>query len=326
MAVRVLSACLAAGATRTAWAQGEPRRVGWLVTGKRANAEGFVNGQFGRLASRGWRLGTDLVLVPRFAENDLRALPALARELVATKPDIIVTGGSGPATAALGATRSIPIVVMYAAAPVEVGLVESLSRPGGNLTGTSAASPEFAGKLLDVLRSVRPSIERVAILRNPDNLGIQQYTPHAQAAAQRLGLKLHYFETRQPQQLRPEELDAARPDAIYVINDFVMGPLYATLARFALERRILSIGVDRNFVRAGGLLSLGPDQDEMEQVLVDYVDRILRGASPAVLPVREPTRFNLTINRRTAAAVGVTLTQELLLRAHEVLDAAVPPA
>ncbi|MBI5275599.1 MAG: ABC transporter substrate-binding protein [Burkholderiales bacterium] len=298
----------------------EPRRLGWLGTSTRDAQQPIIDVVMGRLDVRGWRLGRDIALVARFGNNRLEALPGAARELVALTPSAIISVGSPSSAAASRETRTIPIVMVYASTPVEVGLVQSLARPGGNVTGTTGSPPEVAGKLLEVLRVAQPTVARVAILRNPDNLGIRTYTQYSEATARRLDMTLKYFELRKAADLRLDDVAGFRPDALYIINDFVLIPLYETLLAFAREHRLLTIGVSRQFTEAGGLLSLGPDTDEMNDNVADYVDRVLRGASPATLPVREPSRYHIFVNRAAARAIGLPLSQELLLRTREVIE------
>jgi putative ABC transport system substrate-binding protein len=312
-----LAALAAAGARA---ADGEPWRVGWLGTSDSSQQQPLIDRFTRKIEARGYHVGRDLLLVPRLADNRLEALPALAHELVATQPAAIVAVGSSCAAALARQTRTVPIVALYLTSPVETGLVASLAKPGGNVTGSTANQAELAGKLLEVLKIADRRVVRVAILRNPDNLGIQAYSPHAAQTAQRLGMHLHYVELRRREDLQLDALDQIRPDALYVVNDFVVNGLLPQLLAYALERRIASIGIDRAFARSGGLLALGPDLDEMDGNIAEYVDRVLHGAAPALLPVREPSRYDLAVNRATARAIGLPLSQELLLRAQEVID------
>ena len=301
-------------------ADGEPRRIGWMATQTRAVQQPFVDAFAARLEARGYRIGRDFVMVGRFGDNNLQTLPAVARELVALQPAVIVAVGS-PCTAALAReTRTVPIIMAYASTPVEIGLVASLARPGGNITGTTASQPEVAGKLLEVLRVASSSITRVAIFRNPDNLGIKTFSPYAEDTARRLGMVLHYIDLRRSEDLQLDQVDRFKPDALYVINDFVVVPLYRVLLQYALEHRLPTIGVGKFFAQSGGLLSLGPDLEEMDANVAEYVDRVLKGASPALMPVREPSRYEIVVNRKTAQAIGLPVSHELLLRTHEVIE------
>ncbi|MBI5275596.1 MAG: ABC transporter substrate-binding protein [Burkholderiales bacterium] len=297
-----------------------PRRIGWLSLGTAAGNEPLRNSVAARLGDRGWLLGRDWVLVARYAQNDLDVLPDAARELLAQQPELVVAVGSSAALELHRLTRTVPVVMWYAITPVQLGLVASLARPGANVTGTTGNQVEMSGKLLETLRLADPRIARVAILRNPETKGITYYSPYAARTATQLGMMLHYFELRRPGDLKLEDLDWVRPDALYIVNDVVTAPLVPALLQYALDRRIATISVDRAFARAGGLLALGPDLDEMETNLVDCIDRILRGASPSTLPVREPSRYWLVLNRRTARAIGLALSNTLLVRAEEVID------
>ncbi|MBI5275606.1 MAG: ABC transporter substrate-binding protein [Burkholderiales bacterium] len=272
-----------------------------------------------RLQARGYVEGRDFVLEARYGERSDQRIAELARELAALRPAVIVGAGNAAAEALKRATREVPIIAVGVNAPVETGLVESLAKPGGNVTGTSISPAEGGGKLVEMLKAAAPATRRVVVVVNPDLRGAAPYIRSAEATAGALRLELSRYLVSKVEEFRWGDLDAQRPDALYVTADQVVSAITPGLIEYALSRRLPSIGVVRRFATAGGLMSLGPDPDELEEVLVDYILRIVDGAAPSSLPVREPARFRLVLNRTTAREIGLTLSQEILLRAHEIV-------
>jgi putative ABC transport system substrate-binding protein len=199
-------------------------------------------------------------------------------------------------------------------------LVQSLAHPGGNVTGTTYNQPEIAGKMVEVLKDVAPRVSRVAVIWNPDISTNQSYRAFADKAAERLAVALQYVDVRRPEDFRLDVLERLRVDALYVTLDATVAAITTQLIAFASQRKLPSIGVIRTFAERGGLVALGPDMDELETAVASYADRILRGAAPADLPVREPSKFVLTVNAKTAKAIGLTLPRDVLIRANEVIQ------
>jgi putative tryptophan/tyrosine transport system substrate-binding protein len=300
-------------------------RIGYLSTndpaGEAARAEAI------RLALRGLGYidGQNIAIEYRYAEGKLDRLPELAAELVRLKVDIIVvSGGSGGVRAAKNATKTIPIVMMSAGIdPVGAGLVESLARPGGNVTGITNLSRELGGKRLELLKEAVPKLARVAVLYDEASPGIvldvKEFLP---AAARALGLTIRSWEVRDADGFEKvfAALSKERPDGLSVVG---ASPLVFAngkrIAAFALKSRLPSMYINRNFVDAGGLMSYGPDQADSYRRVAYFVDRILKGAKPADLPVEQPVKFELVINLKTANQIGLTIPPDVLARATKII-------
>jgi putative ABC transport system substrate-binding protein len=299
-------------------------RIGYLSpvdpAGESTRSEGV------RLALRelGYIEGQNIAIEYRYAEAKLDRHPELAAELVRLKVDIIVVAGGDPIIRAVkNATKTIPIVMMHVGDPVEAGLVDSLARPGGNVTGLTLLSRELGGKRLELLKEAVPKVARVAVLYEPASpaivLDVKEVLP---AAARTLGLSVRSWEVRDADGF--DRVFAAmgkeRPDGIYVPPG---GPLTRAngkrIAGFALKSRLPSVYHSREFVDAGGLMYYGADVADSYRRVAYYVDRILKGAKPADLPVEQPTKFELVINLKTAKQIGVTIPQSLLFRADKVI-------
>jgi putative ABC transport system substrate-binding protein len=274
----------------------------------------------------GYVEGKNLEFELRSAEGKSDRLPALAAGLVALKVDVIYIPGGTPAVlAAKAATSTIPIVFGGVADPVRSGLVSSLARPGGNLTGLSLQSSDMGPKRLDLLKQAVPKASRVGYLRVPGNQppeSAEQSWRSLDATAQSLKLKIHRMEVRGPDDYAKafSQMVTEGTDSLIVDNS---GPLNQNLARIAdlaLKHRLPAIAEPRRFAEAGGLVAHGPNQGEMQLRAASYVDRILKGAKPADLPVEQPTKFELVINLKTAKALGLTIPQSMLLRADQVIE------
>ncbi|HMB87905.1 MAG TPA: ABC transporter substrate-binding protein [Methylomirabilota bacterium] len=276
------------------------------------------------LRERGWIEGQNVAFEYRWAEGRYERLPALAAELTDAKVDLIVAGGTPNALAAQGATRVIPIVMVGATTPVELGLVNSLARPGGNVTGvTFDVSPEQTAKLVELLAEV-PGVSRIAVLWSRGYPAADRYRralERAAAARQRT--------TRFVEVLKPEDFDAAfaalrrRPvEGLIVMTDQIAQIRGEDIVRFATEMRVATVfgGPARRLVVAGGLISWSADSGAYWRQAAVYADKILRGALPATLPVEQPTTFELVVNLKTARTLGLTLPPSLLLRADEVIE------
>ncbi len=276
------------------------------------------------LRSAGWVEGSNLQIEYRAAEGKLDRLPALAQELVALKLNLIVAAAPQPSLAAKNATSTIPIVFIAVADPVRVGLVETLGRPGGNVTGLATLVPGgIFGKSLEILKQAVPKATRIAVLINPGNaVASALFSVEAPPAARQLGVQLQMLEVS-----KPGDIDRAinsavqeKADALWVIGDPIFHFPEQLIPDLAARARLPAMYLPRSLVTAGGLMSYGPDFNEMHRRAALYIDKILKGAKPAELPVEQPTKFELVFNLKTAKALGLTIPQSLLLRADEVIQ------
>ncbi len=319
LTLALLAAPLAADAQQA----GKVHRIGYLSgsssTAQRDLIEAFRQG----LRELGWVEGQNIVIDYRFAEGRFDRLPDLAAELVRLKVDIIVAGPTSPAVAAKNATATIPIVMINVGDPVGTGLIASLACPGGNVTGlTFSVGMEVVGKPLELLKETVPKVRRVAILSNPANPAHALAIREVKVAARSLGVELQLLEAR-----GPEEFDGAfaamakeRVGALLVLADSVVFLHRTRLAELAAKSRLPAAYGFRENVEAGGLMSYGIDMRDNARRAATYVDKILKGAKPADLPVEQPTRFELVINLKTAKALGLTIPQSVLIRADEVIQ------
>jgi putative ABC transport system substrate-binding protein len=273
------------------------------------------------LRDLGWVEGANLRIEYRYAEGQSDRLPGLAAELVRLDVDLIVVSTSTDGVAAKKASRTIPIVMASAADPVASGLIESLARPGGNVTGLSSIAPEMAGKRLALLKELVPGLARVAVFWNPAGTTSRLSWNELQQPARELGVRLHSLELRHPGEFVRAFDDAARAraGAVAIMPDPLFAGSLKRLAELATERRLPSVFHLREFVESGGLLAYGVDRSDMFRRTAVYVDRILKGARPADLPVERPTKFELVVNLRTARALGLGIPPSVLLRADEVI-------
>ena len=280
--------------------------------------EAFLEG----MRALGYVEGQHFVLEYRAAAGHYERLPALAAELVQLQPEVIVTQGTPAALAAKDATTTIPIVMVGVGDPVASGLVASLARPGGNLTGLSVVVPELVGKQLEFLTDVLPTVSRVAVLWNPTNPGLAIQMRVAEAAAQRLGVQLYRVEARSPEALDSAfaAMTSAHAGALLVLVDNIFFEHRSRLAALAAISHLPTMHQDRAFVEAGGLISYAASPPDGWRHGATYVDKILKGAKPADLPVEQPTKFELVINLKTAKALGITMPPSLLLLADEVIQ------
>jgi putative tryptophan/tyrosine transport system substrate-binding protein len=273
------------------------------------------------LRERGYIEGRNIVFERRFSEGKAERFPEFAVEMVRLKVDIIIVTTTPAAFAAKNATQTIPIVIPTAINPVGAGLVASLARPGGNITGLSALAPELSGKRLELLKEVVPGMTRVAVLWNPANPANASVWKETQAAARGLGLLLQSQEVRSPQDLeRTFALTAqARPDALLVLSDSLINMHRQQIAEFVTQKRLPSVFASTEAVMAGGLMSYGPSLPDRYRRTAYYVDRILKGAKPADLPVEQPMKFELVINLKAAKQIGLTIPPNVLARADKVI-------
>ena len=319
---------LMAGATvawsRGAFAQqtGKVYKIGILTAGARSEGSWLQSGVRDGLRELGWVEGKNLTFEGRFAENRLNRLPALADELVGLGVDVIVTIGTLAPIAAKRATLTIPIVMASAGDPVGSGLVASLSRPGGNVTGFSLMAPDLAGKRLELLKEILPRITRLAVLWNAANPYSALVFKETERAARTLEIEVQSLEVRAPADF-DGALDAAaaqHADILIVAEDPLTMDHAGKIAKFAFDHRLPAIPGLKLFANAGGLISYGADLNELFRRSASYIDKILKGAKPSDLPVEQPTRFELVINLKTAKALGLTIPSTLLGLADEVIE------
>jgi putative tryptophan/tyrosine transport system substrate-binding protein len=276
-----------------------------------------------RLGELGWIEGRTVAIEYRWAEGRSERYTEIAAEFVRLKVDVIVTVGSAIA-AAKQTTSVIPIVFAVAVDPVGTGLVASLARPGGNVTGLSMQSTDLAAKRLELLREVLPGLRRLAIMANVGYPAAVLEKGEVQAAARKLGLDVDTLEIRRPEDIAPA-FGALKSgaQALYVCTDSLVNTYHARINTLALGARLPTIYSTRAFLEAGGLMSYGANNADLFRRAADYVDKILRGAKPGEIPVEQPTKFELGINLKTAKALGLTIPEAFLLRADEVIESPV---
>ncbi len=325
---RTLLGTLASSLLAPRVARGQPaakvRRIGLLSEGpsKDLHPESAVNRFVDGLHDLGYVDGQNLVLEYRYANDQAERIPEFAAELVRLKVDVIVTVGTKETLAAKAATSTIPIVMLFVGDPVGVGLVSSLTHPGGNVTGTSSMFPDVSGKRLELLREIVPKLRRVAILWNPRNASAAAEMRAIETAARSHGLTVYSAGVDSASRLDAAlaDLAGARPDGVLVTQDALTMWHRDAIVAAALRTRLASIFPTSAYVKSGGLLSYGPDYRALASRGATYVDRILKGAKPGDLPIEQPTKFELVINLKTAKALGLTIPQSLLLRADEVIQ------
>ena len=311
---------LAVGAQQPA---GRVYRVGYLAIASREqtlhNIRAFEEG----MRSLGYRIGENAVIEYRFADGEMDRLAALAIDLVGLGVDVIVSGNNVTTAAAMNATTTIPIVMTNSAEPVSAGLVASLARPGGNVTGfSSEPGDEINGKRLELLKDTLPNLSRVGILWNPDFAPNQDRLTSVREAAQALGLTFVPAEARRPDILEQAfaTMVSERAQVLVVLSDGVLFNHRGLIGVMAVRNRLPAISAVREYAEAGFLLSYGIDLPDQFRRSAAFVDKIFKGAKPGDLPVERPTKFELVINLKTAKALGVIMPPTLLARADEVIE------
>jgi putative ABC transport system substrate-binding protein len=274
------------------------------------------------LRDLGWVEGKNINIEYRYAEGSSDRLPGHAAELVRLKVDIIVAGVGTDALAAQKATKAIPIVMVAPSDPVASGLVESLGRPGGNVTGLSQMGAELAAKRLELLKELVPKLSRVAVLWNPQIAVSTTTWKEMQLPARRLGVELHSLEVRSPNDFDHAFEDAvrARAGALFIMAHPMMTTNLKRIADLAAKSRLPSIFQTSEFADFGGLVTYGVDRSDMYRRAATFVDKILKGAKPADLPIEQPTKFELVINLKTAKALGIKIPDSIMLRADKVIE------
>jgi len=302
---------------------GKVYRIGYLSTPTRESVENVLQAFLRRLRELGWIEGQNLIIEYRWAEGDVERLPALAAELVKRKVDLIVAPAGSAALAAKKATSSIPIVMIFPSDPVELGLVASLSRPGGNITGTTfAPGPEIYGKQLQILKETLPRASRIAILSSPADPSFALQMREVEATAHSMHLRLQYVEAKGPEDFDSAFAAMAREhaDALVVGGTSTFLAHRTRLAEFAVKGRLPTMYSFRESVEAGGMMAYAVNMVDFVGRSAVYVDKILKGAKPADLPVEQPTKFELIINLKAAKALGITVPQSVLVRADAVIE------
>ena len=316
-----VAASLAIPAWRTQAQAGTPHRVGFLSGGSEADTAPFFASLREGLQALGWREGDNLVLDARYAVYSADRARALATAMAAEKPAVIVANGGGIAPA-YSATRTVPLVFMHSGDPVEAGFADSLARPGRHATGISLLALDLMPKRIELLREFRPDLRRIALMCSPEHAGQRHELAAAKAAAAQLALEVTYHEARTPTELTQvlPAVVAARPDGALLFSDALMIGQRRPLASFFLEHRIPSAAGWSAFPDSGHLLSYGPERYAAWRRLGYFVDRILKGAKPAELPIELPSEIELVVNRRTAGAMKLALPRAVLQRADRVVD------
>jgi putative ABC transport system substrate-binding protein len=302
---------------------GKVPRVGFLAVGSRDGRAFLIEGFRQGLREHGYVEGQNIVIEYRFSEDRNDRLRALAAELVALKVQLIVASGTPASFAAKQATSTIPIVMGgIAADPVATGLIVSLARPGGNITGMTMLSPQLSGKRLELLKTMLPRLARVAVFWNPPNPAYGPILKELESAAESLRLTLHRLEVRVPADFEGafEAAVRQRVGALIAPGDPLVVNRPKMVADMALKYRIPTMMENKEFVEAGGLVSLGLDIVDSYRRAAGHVDKILKGANPAELPMEQPSKFDLAVNLKTARTLGITIPPSVLMRATQVVE------
>ena len=301
---------------------GKVHRIGVLETiSTTLNVANFYALREG-LRQLGYAEGQNLVIEYRSADGRDDRFPGLARELLALKVDVIVTRGTPAAKAVKNATSTVPVVMMASGDPVGVGLVTSLARPGGNITGLSAIVGELSPKRLELIREIVPGLARIAVLANTSNDAVRRDWARIETAARSLGVQSQLLDLRESDALGPtfDDASARRADALVVVIDAITQANQQRIVGLAMKHRLPAIYSSREFVDAGGLISYGVSYPDLYRRAATYVDKILKGTKPADLPVVQPTKFELVINLKTAKALGIEVPPSLLALADGVIE------
>jgi putative tryptophan/tyrosine transport system substrate-binding protein len=297
------------------------RTIGFAGLSTRSAESELVAAFAQRLHELGWIENRTVVIEYRWSEGRAERFVQIAAEFVRLNVDVIVASGTPQVLATKQATSVIPIVFARVGDPVASGLVASLARPGGNVTGLSSQSDDLAGKRLEVLREVVPSLRRVAILANVDNPFSVLEVGEAQAAARTLNVEFDTLEIRRAEDITPAfEAIKGRAEALYVCPDGLLDANKIRINTLALGARLPTMHGYRDYVEAAGLMTSGANLPDLYRRSADYVDKILRGANPGDIPVEQPTKFDLIINLTTAKALSLTIPESLLLRANELIE------
>jgi putative ABC transport system substrate-binding protein len=298
-------------------------RIGFLAVGSREGRAFLIEGFLQGLRERGYVEGQNILIEYRFSEGRNERLPELAAELVAVKVDLILASGSPASLAASQATRTIPIVMgSLAVDPIETGLIESLARPGGNITGMTEMAAQLGAKRLELLKQIVPRLTLVAVFWNPPNPAYGPVLKVLEATAPTLGMKLQRLEVRVPEDFEGAVQSAIRrrAGALFVPGDPLVTNRPRMVADLALKYRLPTVTDFRELPKAGGLLSFGPDLVDSYRRAATHVDKILKGARPGDLPMEQPTKFDLVVNLKTATVLNLTIPHSILTQATEVIQ------
>src|SRR5262245_7953291 len=298
-------------------------RIGFLAVGSREGRAFVIEGFLLGLREQGYVEGRNIAIEYRFSEGRNERLPELAGELIAAKVDLIVASGSPASFAASQATRTIPIVMgSLAADPIETGLIASLARPGGNITGMTEMAAQLGAKRLELLAEIVPGISRVAVFWNPPNPAYGPVLKVLETTGPTLGMKLQRLEVRVPEDFEGAFQSAARQRAraLFVPGDPLVTNRPQMVAELALKYQLPTVTDFRELPKAGGLLSFGPDLVDSYRRAASHVDKILKGAKPGDLPMEQPTKFDLVVNLKTATILGVTVPRSIMTQATEVIQ------
>lgn len=314
---------LAAAAPLPAWPQAAPRvvRVGWLTAQRAASLESFLPSLISGLAEHGYVEGRNLRIDYRFGDDDMARVPAMAEELTRLPVDVLLAQGAAvPVVTTLG--LPVPIVYVTSGDPVSAGLADSLARPRGNMTGLTFMAAEMNGKRLEFLREILPRMRRVAVIANPGHPGVELERANFEAMGARLNIAVQFFATRNPDELAAAfaGIDAEPPQAISVFADGFALQNRQRIIDFATARKLPVISGWAVFAQSGALLTYGPQLAQSYRRMAYYVDRIVKGAKPATLPIEQPTHYELVINLKTARTLGITLPPAVLGRADTVVE------
>jgi ABC-type uncharacterized transport system substrate-binding protein len=301
---------------------GKVHRIGFLGNSTPALEANLVGPLREGLRELGYVEGQNILIEYRWAEGKYERLAALVAELLARNVEVIVTAGTPASLAVQKATTSVPLVMVGVGDPVATGLVASLARPAGNITGLTSMGDELEGKRLELLRELIPTLSQVAALTNSGNASLKKASEVLQAVAAALKIKVLVVDVRSADQLDGafDIIAQKRPHALLVPGDRVFLTNRVRIVQFAAQRRLPAMSAYRELVEAGGLISFGPSYAGMHRRAAFYVDRILKGAKPGDLPVERPTTFEMVINLKTAKALGLTIPQTLLQRADQVIE------
>jgi putative ABC transport system substrate-binding protein len=301
---------------------GKVSKIGLLSPSSRSTTLRSFEAFRQRFQELGYVEGQNVIIESRWADGKAERLPELAVELVRLKVDVIVVGPVQPALAAKNATTTIPIVFTTVGDPVAFGLLASLARPGGNITGlTSSPGTELNGKRLELLKEIFPKVTRVAVLWDPDNPGSVVNVRATETPAKSLGINLQSVELRHADHLEQafSDMKRGRAETLYAINSPVLVDQLTRIVELAAKYRLPAMYGESRWIEAGGLMSYGPNYPDLYRRAAVYVDKILKGAKPADLPVEQPTKFELVINLKTAKQIGLTIPPNVLARADRVI-------
>jgi len=296
-------------------------RIGFLVASNLAATSARIEAFRAGLRQLGYVEGKDFSVEFRFAEGKVDRVPALAAELVASKVDVIVTGGARDTRAAKDATTTIPIVMANDTDPVGSGHVASLARPGGNITGLSTLSPELSGKQLELLKEIVSRLSRVAVLETSTEPGNAQSRRETELAAKAIGMQLQFLDVRDAEAIETAFQAAVRgrAEAVLVLGSPVFNSRRTQLVDLAVKTRLPAIYRTPEFVDVGGLMSYGASSTELYRRAATFVDKILKGRTPADLPVEQPIKFEFVVNLKAAKQIGLTIPPNVLVRADRVI-------